>query len=438
MKNITIIGTGYVGLVTGAGLSDFGNIVTCVDINKSKIKLLKNGEIPIYEPGLKDLIDHNVKENRLFFTTKIEKAMEDAEVVFVAVGTPESTNGEADISFVKKVAETIGKNLNNYKVICTKSTIPMGTGDIICEIIESNNINNKEFDYVSNPEFLREGSAVKDFLWPDRLIIGAKSKKAFKIMREVYRPLYINEKPILHTSIETAEMIKYAANCFLALKISYINEIANLCELVGADVHQVAKGMGKDGRISPKFLHPGPGFGGSCFPKDIRAFGKFASKKNIKMNIIEAIIKVNNEQKERMVFKLKKLLNNTFLNKTISVLGLAFKPNTDDFRESPSINIIKAILNDGGKVNTYDPIVNTKFKDMIPDINCFNSWEECSKNVDAVVIMTEWNIFRGIDLKKLSSLMKTPILLDTRNILSPEKLNRYGFKFDNVGRVNIL
>ena len=437
MKKITIIGTGYVGLVTGAGLSDFGNYVTCVDTIKSKIKLLNSGSIPIYEPGLKDLIKHNMLEQRLSFTIDIKKAIKNSEVIFIAVGTPELPNGDADLSFIEKVAKQIGENINGYKVICTKSTVPVGTGDIICKIIKSNNKKNISFDYVSNPEFLREGSAVKDFLWPDRVVIGASSKKSFSVMKDVYRPLYINQKPIIHTNIETAEMIKYAANSFLALKISYINEIANLCEEVGADVHQVANGMGKDGRISSKFLHPGPGFGGSCFPKDTRAFTTLASKNNIKLHTVEASIKVNNQQKERMFLKLKKLLNNNILNKKIGILGIAFKPNTDDFRESSSITMIDSILNKNGIVNVYDPVISSAVKKKFPKVNCFDSWEECSKGTDAIVIMTEWNIFRGLDLKKLLSFMKTPIILDTRNIISTDKLDKNGFKYDNVGRNNI-
>ena len=437
MKKITIIGTGYVGLVTGAGLSDFGNFVTCVDTIKSKIELLNSGSIPIYEPGLKDLVKHNISEQRLSFTTDIKKAIKNSEVIFIAVGTPELQNGDADLSFIETVAEQIGENINGYKVICTKSTVPVGTGNIISKIIKSKSKNDISFDYVSNPEFLREGSAVKDFLWPDRVVIGASSKKSFSVMKNVYRPLYINEKPIIHTNIETAEMIKYAANSFLALKISYINEIANLCEEVGADVHQVANGMGKDGRISSKFLHPGPGFGGSCFPKDTRAFATLASKNNIKLHTVEASIKVNNQQKERMFLKLKKLLDNNILNKKIGILGIAFKPNTDDFRESSSITMIDSILNKNGIVNVYDPVISSAVKKKFPKVNCFDSWEECSKGTDAIVIMTEWNIFRGLDLKKLLSFMKTPIILDTRNIISTDKLDKNGFKYDNVGRNNI-
>jgi len=438
VKKITVIGTGYVGLVSGAGISDFGHHVTCADIIESKIKLLKNGEIPIYEPGLHELVERNVNAGRLSFTTKVDEAIQQADVIFIAVGTPQSDNGEANISAVESVAKSIGKNLNNYKVICTKSTVPVGTGDIICELIRENMVDGGEFDYVSNPEFLREGSAVKDFLWPDRVVIGASSIKAFNIMKEVYRPLYVNEKPILHTNVATAEMIKYAANAFLALKISYINEVANLCEAVGADVHLVAKGMGQDGRISPKFLHPGPGFGGSCFPKDTKAFATLSRKKGVPMNTIDAAIATNNIQKTRMVEKLTNLIGDDFSGKTIGILGLAFKPSTDDVRESSSIEMIQSILDRGGKVKAYDPIANKSMQNIFPDLNYLNSWEETCDGVDAMVIMTEWNEFRGMNLKKLKKVMKTPLVLDTRNILSMDKLSEYGFQFDNVGRKTVL
>ena len=438
MKKITVIGTGYVGLVSGAGISDFGHRVTCADIIESKIKLLKNGEIPIYEPGLYELVDRNVNAGRLSFTTKVDEAIQQADVIFIAVGTPQSDNGEANISAVESVARSIGKNLNSYKVICTKSTVPVGTGNIICKLIRENMVDGGEFDYVSNPEFLREGSAVKDFLWPDRVVIGASSIKAFNIMKDVYSPLYINEKPILHTNVATAEMIKYAANAFLALKISYINEVANLCEAVGADVHLVAKGMGQDGRISPKFLHPGPGFGGSCFPKDTQAFATLSRKKGVPMNTIDAAITTNNIQKTRMVEKLKNLIGGDFSGKTIGILGLAFKPNTDDVRESSSIEMIQSILDGGGKVKAYDPIANKSMQNIFPDLNYVHSWEETCDGVEAMVIMTEWNEFRGMDLKKLKKLMKTPLVLDTRNILSMNKLSEFGFQFDNVGRKTAL
>ena len=385
-----------------------------------------------------ELVDRNVNAGRLSFTTQVDEAIQQADVIFIAVGTPQSDNGEANISAVESVARSIGKNLNNYKVICTKSTVPVGTGNIICELIRENMVDGGEFDYVSNPEFLREGSAVKDFLWPDRVVIGASNIKAFNIMKEVYRPLYVNEKPILHTNVATAEMIKYAANAFLALKIRYINEVANLCEAVGADVHLVAKGMGQDGRISPKFLHPGPGFGGSCFPKDTQAFATLSREKGVPMNTIDAAITTNNIQKTRMVEKLNNLIGGDFSGKTIGVLGLAFKPSTDDVRESSSIEMIQSILDGGGKVKAYDPIANKSMQNIFPDLNYLHSWEETCDGVDAMVIMTDWNEFRGMNLKKLKKVMKTPLVLDTRNILSMDKLSEYGFQFDNVGRKTIL
>lgn len=437
MKNITVIGTGYVGLVSGAGISDFGHKVTCADIAEDKINQLIKGEIPIYEPGLDDLVERNVTAGRLSFTTDVNNAIQNSDVIFIAVGTPQGENGEANISAVEAVAMTIGKNLNSYKVICTKSTVPIGTGNRICEIINESKSSDHDFDYVSNPEFLREGSAVKDFLWPDRVVIGATREKAFDIMRDVYRPLYVNEKPMLHTNVATAEMIKYAANAFLSLKISYINEIANLCEIVGADVHLVAKAMGQDGRISPKFLHPGPGFGGSCFPKDTHALAALARKKQLPMNTVEAAIQTNDLQKSRMVLKLKNLLDNDFSGKTIAVLGLSFKPNTDDIRESSSITMIQEIIDGGGTVKAYDPIANGTMREIFPNIIYEESWEQACQNADGVAIMTEWNEFRGMDLNQLKSIMSAPVLLDTRNILSVEKLAEYGFIFDNVGRSNI-
>ena len=437
MKNITILGTGYVGLVSGAGISDFGHSVICADIINEKIKSLKNGQLPIYEPGLEELVNKNVDIGRLSFTSNIDAAIQEAEVIFIAVGTPEAEDGTADISAVESVARAIGKNINGYKVICTKSTVPVGTGKLITKIINETKDSKYEFDYVSNPEFLREGSAVKDFLWPDRVVIGASNDKAFKVMKEVYSPLYINEKPILHTSVITAEMIKYAANAFLALKISYINEVANLCDSLGADVHQVAKAMGQDGRISPKFLHPGPGFGGSCFPKDTKAFAALSRAQGLRMNTIEAAIETNDIQKQIMVDKMKNLMGGNFDGKQIAVLGLAFKPNTDDIRDSASITMIDSIIKGGGHIRAYDPIANQSMKNIFPDINYFISWEEASKGADGIAIMTEWNEFRGISLSLLKSLLKSPIILDTRNIFSLENLEKNNFKYDNVGRSSI-
>jgi UDPglucose 6-dehydrogenase len=438
VKRITVIGTGYVGLVSGAGISDFGHQVVCADIDAEKIEQLQKGAIPIYEPGLEELVKRNVASQRLSFTVDVNQAVRDAEVIFIAVGTPQGDNGEADISAVEAVARTIGENLNSYKIICTKSTVPIGTGEKICKIINTAISAGGTFDYVSNPEFLREGSAVKDFLWPDRVVIGAASDKAFDILRDVYRPLYVNETPMLHTNVATAEMIKYAANAFLALKISYINEVANLCEKVGADVHQVSKAMGQDGRISPKFLHPGPGYGGSCFPKDTHAIAELARKKGAPMNTIDAAINTNIKQKKRMAEKLKDLLGGNFSGKMVGILGLAFKPNTDDVRESSSITMIQSIMDGGGKVQAYDPIANETMKEYFPDLSYCNSWSEACDAADAVAIMTDWNEFRGMDLPYLKSIMKAPVILDTRNILSIDQLSENGFQFNNVGRKTIL
>ena len=433
MRHIAIIGTGYVGLVSGSGISDFGHKVICADIDEEKIKVLQTGKIPIYEPGLDELVERNTKAERLSFSTDVEKTIRNSDVIFIAVSTPQSENGEADISAVKAVAKIIGQNLNNRKVVCTKSTVPIGTGKLVTSIINENNPEKMEFDYVSNPEFLREGSAVKDFLWPDRLVIGTESDWGFEVMRDVYRPLYINETPIVHTTVETAELIKYASNAFLSLKISYINEISALCEKVGADVHVVAKTMGSDGRISPKFLHPGPGFGGSCFPKDTSALVSMAQNKNVPMRTIQAAIETNAHQKKRMVKKLQALTGD-FSGLTIGILGLAFKSKTNDVRESASLEMVGSLLKAGAQVKAYDPEANTSFAEFYPQITYCKTWEETVKDTDAVAVMTEWNEFRTMDAKTLKNLMKSPIILDTRNILSRNELQKNGFSFDNVGR----
>jgi len=434
MKKITVIGTGYVGLVSGAGISDFGNNVCCSDIDKEKIELLNKGEIPIYEPSLDELVNRNVKSKRLIFSNNVEDSVQSAEVIFIAVGTPEDKTGNADITTILEVAELIGKNLNNYKVICTKSTVPVGTGKKIIDVINKYNQNNIEFDYCSNPEFLREGKAVSDFLHPDRVVLGVASKKAYDYMKDVYRTLYINKTPLIHTTIETAEMIKYAANAFLALKISYINEVANLCDEIGADINIVTEALGSDGRISPKFLHPGPGFGGSCFPKDTKALIHVAKKYDLDMNTIDAAIKTNNYQRIRMFNKIENLLEGNLKNKKIAVLGLAFKQETDDVRESAAIDIILELINREVSIKAYDPVANDSMKKLIPDIEYKLSWQSAVKECDAVVIMTEWNEFRGMNLEELKELMFTPIILDTRNILNISELKRLEFKFDNVGR----
>ena len=433
MKKITFVGTGYVGLVGGAGISEFGHQVTCADIDQNKIERLKAGEIPIYEPGLESLVKQNVAKGRLHFSHDVPKSIQNADIIFVAVGTPQGSNGEANLSSIESVAKTISENLNGYKIICTKSTVPIGTGKRIEEIIRSVNPN-VDFDYVSNPEFLREGAAVKDFLHPDRIVIGTRTQKAIKVMGDVYRPLYINETPIISTTVETAEMIKYAANAFLSLKISYINEIANLCEAVGADVQDVARAMGLDGRISAKFLHPGPGYGGSCFPKDTHALAATGQKNRSPLLTVEAAIKTNASQKVRMVDKLKRIMGGSFKGKTVAVLGLAFKPQTDDVREASSRVIVSNLAESGATVQAYDPIAMDNFKNHFPNIQYFDSWQDAVKNADACILLTEWNEFRGMDLNKLKDLMKTPVLLDTKNIISIQGLESRGFTYDNVGR----
>ena len=437
MKNITIIGTGYVGLVTGVGLSEFGNKVICADIDHNKIAHLNEGKVPIHEPGLGEIIKKNVSSNRLFFSSDIASSIKSSKVIIIAVGTPQSESGKANLDHVFSVVQTIADNINDYKIICTKSTVPIGTGKRIINKLKKGLEEDLDFNYVSNPEFLREGSAVKDFLWPDRIIIGTKSKKAYKIMCNIYRPLYINKNPIQRTTVETSEMIKYASNSFLALKISYINEIANLCELVGADVHDVASAMGKDGRISDKFLHPGPGFGGSCFPKDLEALLSVSNDNNISMETLKAAILANKKQKEKMGEKLEKLIPNGINGKKIAVLGLSFKANTDDVRESSSIDIINYILNLGGTVNAYDPIANNPMSKIFKAISYYDDVYNAINGADALVIMTEWNEFRALDLIRIKKLMNGNYILDTRNIMNMKELSDLGFIYDNVGRIKI-
>ena len=437
MKNIAIIGTGYVGLVTGVGLSEFGNKVICLDINQSKINNLNAGKVPIYEPGLEDLIRKNVNSERLFFSSDMASSIKESEVIIIAVGTPQSKNGAADLKYVFDALNSISENLNSYKVIVTKSTVPIGTGEKIITKLKKNYEENIDFDYVSNPEFLREGSAVKDFLWPDRVIIGTNNEKALQIMRDIYRPLYINKNPIQRAAVETSEMIKYASNSFLALKISFINEIANLCESVGADVHDVAIAMGKDGRISDKFLHPGPGFGGSCFPKDLEALLSLSQEHSVTMETLQAAIKANRNQKERNGEKLDRLVSGGIKGKKIAILGLAFKANTDDVRESSTIDLIKFILNQGGFVNAYDPIANESMAKIFNDIHYFDNVYDAIYEVDALVIMTEWNEFRALDLNRIKKSMRNNYVLDTRNILNMKELSEQGFVYDNIGRIKI-
>ncbi len=434
MKKITVIGTGYVGLVSGTGMADFGHEVVCADIDPDKINQLKQGEIPIYEPGLKEMVQRNVSSGRLQFTTDVPEVIQRADVIFIAVGTPQGSNGEADLGAVEAAAKTIGQHLNGYTVVCTKSTVPIGTGAKIISLINEHSKSSSEFDYVSNPEFLREGAAVKDFTHPDRIVIGSTSEKASEWMRDVYRPLYINETPMIFTSVETAEMIKYASNAFLALKISYINEIANLCEAIRADVHVVTRAMGLDGRISSKFLHPGPGYGGSCFPKDTHALAAMGQNNGSPLKTVESAISANEKQKNRMIHKFKVLVGGSFSGKTLAVLGLSFKPETDDIRESPALPMIRTIMEEGAFVRAYDPIAMGNMKQKFSGIQYCKTWQDAVDSTDGAVILTEWNEFRGMDLDELKSRMKIPAILDTKNILSLEQLSSLGFTFDCVGR----
>jgi len=438
---IAVIGTGYVGLVTGACLAEFGMFVTCVDIDEKKIERLKKGEIPIYEPGLDDIVAKNIKEGRLNFTTNTAEAVRNNLVIFIAVGTPSGEDGSADLRYVDQAARDIASNLNGYKVIVNKSTVPVGTGQRVKNIIKSIAGENSRFDVVSNPEFLREGAAVNDFLRPDRIVIGAESEEAIAIMKDVYSAHYLNEAPFVITNIETAEMIKYASNAFLALKVTFINEVANLCEYVGADVHKVAKAMGMDGRIGPKFLHPGPGYGGSCFPKDTRALSYIAKSKGYNFQIVDTVIKVNEEQKLKMVDKILRLLGaqkneNALKDHTFAILGLAFKPNTDDMRESPSITIINELLKLGAKINVFDPEAMQNAKEYFGNsVNYAKGEYESVKDTDCLVIVTEWNQFRKLDMEKIKSLMRQPNLADLRNIYDPNKMRALGFNYTSVGRL---
>ncbi len=431
--HIGVIGTGYVGLVTGACFAEFGVYVTCVDKDQSKIESLKKGMIPFFEPGLESLVNKNLKNGRLRFSTDIADAVKDTLVIFIAVGTPPRGDGSADLSYVEEVARQIARNMNGYKVIVTKSTVPVGTGERLKKIISEALNENHRFDIVSNPEFLREGSAIEDFMRPNRVVIGAESPEAIAIMRDLYRPLYLIETPFVITNIETAELIKYASNSFLAVKISFINEIANLCEKVRADVHVVAKAMGLDQRIGPKFLHPGPGYGGSCFPKDTLALIRLAEEHGEELNIVKAAVKANQLQRERMVKKISSALGD-LKDKVITILGLSFKPNTNDIRESPSIYIINELKKSGAAIRAYDPAAMDEMKGLFPDIIYAQDPYDACSGADALVIITEWNEFRNLELERIKSLMKNRYFFDLRNIYEPKKLRELGFIYHSVGR----
>ncbi|MBI5588699.1 MAG: UDP-glucose/GDP-mannose dehydrogenase family protein [Deltaproteobacteria bacterium] len=432
--NICVIGTGYVGLVTGTCFADFGVNVSCVDKDVSKIDMLKRGEIPIYEPGLKELVTKNFQEQRLTFTTDLSEAIKKSLVIFIAVGTPPRDDGSADLSYIEEVARTIARNLNGYKVIVTKSTVPVGTGSLIEGIISKEQGGEHKFDVVSNPEFLREGSAVEDFMRPNRVVIGARSEQAIAIMKDLYSPLYLIETPFVVTDIETAELIKYASNAFLATKISFINEMANICERVGADIHMVARGMGLDHRIGPKFLHPGPGYGGSCFPKDTMAITKIAKAHGYTFRIVEAVIEVNAALRDKMVDKIRELAGG-LSGKHIGVLGLTFKPNTDDIRESPAIDIVERLLNEGALVKAFDPAGMENARKVMPyTVTYCNDAYEAAEGSDALVILTDWNQFRKLDLARIKKLLGAPKIVDLRNIYEPASMAKLGFEYTSVGR----
>jgi len=438
--NVCVIGAGYVGLVTGACFAEFGVRVVIAEKDPEKVDALARGEIPIYEPGLASLVERNVREGRLAFTNETAEAVRGALVVFIAVQTPPREDGSTDLSAVDAVAREIGAALNGYKVIITKSTVPVGTSyrvrDLIREACEAAGQGGSEpsFSVASNPEFLREGAAIADFMRPDRVVIGADDETALAIMQDLYRPLFLNETPFVITNIATAELTKYAANAFLATKISFINELANLCEKIGGDVQAIARGIGLDGRIGRKFLHAGPGFGGSCFPKDTRSAAHFAREAGEQLEIVEAVIRVNERQRQRMVEKIGRAVGGNLAGTTLAILGLSFKPETDDVRDAPALDIIRGLLAGGASVRAFDPVAMRAAAALLPGVSyCKDAYEAC-ENADAAVIVTEWNPFRMLDLARLRAKLKRPVLVDLRNVYEPESLHRAGFEYHSVGR----
>jgi len=431
--HIAVIGSGYVGLVTGACFAEFGDDVTCVDVDAEKVARLSRGETTIYEPGLDQLVKKNLQAGRLRFTTDIGSATEQSLVVFLAVGTPPKADGAADLTYIEGAAREISEHLDSYKVIATKSTVPVGTGRRLASLIREHLPKPLEFSVVSNPEFLREGAAISDFMRPDRVVIGGDDQQAIAIMRDLYRPLYLIETPFVITSLEGAELIKYAANAFLATKISFVNEIANLCEKVGCDVHEVARAIGMDRRIGSKFLHPGPGFGGSCFPKDARALAAIGREFSSPMRIVDAVIEVNEQQRLSMVPKIETLAGG-LQGKRIAVLGLAFKPETDDMRDAPSVEIIRGLIHRGATVSAYDPVARQEAQKIIPEIEFAEDEYVAAAGADVLVFMTEWNQFRALDMERISSLMRVPRIADLRNIYEPADMRNLGFEYVGVGR----
>jgi UDPglucose 6-dehydrogenase len=431
---IAMIGTGYVGLVSGACFSEFGIDVACVDKDATKIAQLKAGKLPIYEPGLEELVERNAAAGRLAFTTDLAAAVAGAEAVFIAVGTPSRRgDGHADLTYVFAAAEEIGRALRGYTVVVTKSTVPVGTGRKVAERIRAVRPD-AAFDVASNPEFLREGSAIEDFMRPDRVVIGTANERARAVMRRVYRPLYLIERPILFTKLETSELIKYAANAFLAAKITFINEIADLCERLGADVHDVAKGIGLDGRIGAKFLHPGPGYGGSCFPKDTLALVRTAEEAKAPLRILETVVEINARRKKSMAARVVAACGGSVAGKTVAVLGLTFKPNTDDMRESPSLDIVAALAAGGAALRAHDPQGMDEARKLLPGVVFCAGPYEAMEGADAVVIVTEWNAFRSLDLGRMKTLLRAPVVVDLRNIYNPREMKAAGFRYLSIGR----
>jgi UDPglucose 6-dehydrogenase len=430
--NICVIGTGYVGLVTGAVFADLGNDVICVDKDEQKIKSLKEGRMTIYEPGLEEMVQRNMADQRLVFTTDIGEGVEKSELIFIAVGTPPKDNGETDLSQVEAVAHEIARHINGYKIIVNKSTVPVGTGDFVRQIIESNKRYQIDFDVVSNPEFLREGSAIADALYPERIVIGAPNQSVAMKLLELYASL---ERPMLITDVPSAEMIKYASNAFLATKISFVNAIANLCEAAGADVTQVVKGMGYDHRIGDSFLQPGLGYGGSCFPKDTDSLIQTAAKFGVDFKLLRSVVEINQLRVPHFVGIIRRGLGE-IKGKTLAVLGLAFKPNTDDMREAKSIELIQRLLDEGANITAYDPVAMENAKKILPQITYCSNPYEAARGADGLVIVTEWREFKLLNLEKIRGLMKSPIIFDGRNIYNPERKRRLGFKYYSIGRDN--
>lgn len=434
---VVLIGTGYVGLVSGACFSDFGHDVVCVDKDQNKIERLLEGEVPIFEPGLENLVAENVAAGRLNFTTDLNSVVPNADAVFIAVGTPSRRgDGFADLSYVYAATEEVADALNGYTVIVTKSTVPVGTGREVERIIRDRRPE-ANFDVASNPEFLREGSAIEDFKRPDRVVVGTESEKAKQVIRELYRPLYLNETPILFTDRQTSELTKYAANAFLATKITFINEMADICEKVGGNIQDVARGIGLDGRIGNKFLHAGPGYGGSCFPKDTLALVRTAEEANAPTQIVEAVVKANDERKRRMANKIIEAMDGDVNGKTIAVLGLAFKPNTDDMRDAPSLDIIPALQKAGAKIRAHDPESMEEAAKILLDVEYLDNAYKTLEGADAVVILTEWDEFRALDLKRVKALLKSPVMVDLRNIYRGDLLTQHGFSYSSIGRPTV-